>query len=100
MKRFLIIAAAAFGLSAVASARVSASPGVVHHRVQQGIQNGSLTRGEVAAIRQQERQLHRQVVHSRNTGAGINPVERRRIAANARQNSNLLYRLKHNGRTQ
>lgn len=100
MKRFLTIAIATCGLSVAASARVPASPGVIHHRVQQGIQNGSLTRGETAAIRQQERQLHRQVVRSRNTGGGISPAEQRRIAANAHQNSRLLYRLKHNRQAQ
>ena len=98
MKRILILTLAACGLGVAASAAPPAAPGEMRDRVRQGVQSGSLTPVEVAAIRQQQAQLHRQVARSRNTGAGINPLERGRIAANAHQNSRMLLRLKHNGR--
>lgn len=99
MKRILIVALAACGLSAVASAASPAAPGPMHERIRQGVQSGALTPAETAAIIQQQAQLRRRVARSRATGAGINPLERARIAANAHQNSQMLYRLRHNGRT-
>lgn len=68
-------------------------------RIRQGVRSGQLTRSETARLKHQEKQLHRQVVRGRNSGNGMTPRQRTRIQANARQNSRLIGRLKHNGRT-
>ncbi len=68
-------------------------------RIRQGVQSGQLTQRETARLKHQEKQLHRQVVRSRASGGGLTPGERARIQGNARQNSRLIGRLKHNNRT-
>ncbi|MEO5922529.1 MAG: hypothetical protein ABIR70_01750 [Bryobacteraceae bacterium] len=69
-------------------------------RIRQGVQSGSLTQGEAARLRANERQLHRKVVRNRVDGGGLTPTERGRLQANANRNSRKIARLKGNGRTQ
>ncbi len=69
-------------------------------RIRQGVQNGSLTQGEAARLRANERQLHRKVVRNRADGGGLTATERARLQANANRDSRRIGRLKQNGRTQ
>lgn len=97
MKRILILTAmtAALGVAAFAE---PPRPDDWHARVRQGVRSGELTQPELARLRAENSQLRRQVVRSKNDGPGITRPEAARIRANAKQNNNLLHRLKHNQR--
>ena len=97
MKRILAIGLMLAGLaSADTLAERQASQ---RARLRQGVQNGSLTQGEAARLRANQRQLHRRVVRNRVDGGGLTPAERARLQANANRNSRQIARLKRNGRT-
>mgnify|MGYP006969390590 CR=1 FL=1 len=83
MKKLLAAAAAVSVLAVAAPASAQVWQNInqrqanLEHRIDVGVRNGSLTRGEAARLRAEFRDLARLEAHYRRTGHGLSLAERR-----------------------
>ncbi len=69
-------------------------------RIDQGVQNGSLTTGEQTRIDRRESKLNNQEARMRASGGGLSRRERRRLQAEQTGLSHNIYRQKHDQQVQ
>lgn len=67
-----------------------------HHRIQQGVRNGSLTRTEARHLRYRESKIRHDKRMARRDGV-VTPYERRHIRKEQQRASYAIYRQKHDG---
>ncbi|MBX9568412.1 MAG: hypothetical protein K2X77_05925 [Candidatus Obscuribacterales bacterium] len=91
---------------AVADAQADCNKGRVNcrqnrqgKRINQGVNNGSLTGRETARLARQQAQLRRQERRMRASGDGLTATERMRIEHNQDQMSQSIYNQKHDQQT-
>lgn len=65
-------------------------------RIAQGVHSGSLTPGETAKLRHENRRLHRNVRRAKMNDGHIGPRERRMLKMEKRKLNRDIYRFKHN----
>jgi hypothetical protein len=96
MKKILVLSAILALFIASASAQ---GPGdrIRHHRIEQGFNNGQLTRPE--KFRLQKNQFRYKVEKRRAFRDGrVSPMEKRRLSKMKRHNHREMFRYRHNGR--
>ncbi len=68
-----------------------------HQRIEQGVDNGQLTRREQFRLNEREARLHSQVHFDRSLHGGhLTPSERRHLQRDYNHTSRAIYRDKHN----
>jgi len=70
---------------------------VQQHRIAQGIESGTLTPKEAAALERQEARINALEAKARRTGGGLNPKERGELNRLLNSESHRIYRQKHAG---
>jgi hypothetical protein len=68
-------------------------------RIQQGVQNGSLTKREATRLRKQEHEVRQDVRQDRRDGGGLSPREKAQITHEQDQASRRIAKQKHDGQT-
>lgn len=66
-----------------------------HHRINQGVKSGELTKTEAHHLRKDERDVHHDVKTAKSDGK-VTRTERKNIKKEERKNSREIYRKKHN----
>ena len=99
MKRILMIAIAAAGITASSAQTIHQRQIAEQRRIGQGVRSGQVTAGEALRLERNQASIQRQITRNRIDGGGLTLAERARIQAHQNQASNQIYRLKHNSRT-
>jgi hypothetical protein len=68
------------------------------YRINEGVRDGSLTRGETYRLEREQRDIHRDIRRAYRNDGYINPYERANIRREERLASRDIYRDKHNDR--
>ncbi len=68
-----------------------------HHRIQQGVRSGELTRAEAANLRNGQKEIRQDVREAKADGV-VTPLEKKEIRQDQRQESRKIFRKKHNNR--
>ena len=96
--KFLLLLAMAFGLSINNSnAQIRQGSANQHHRINQGVKSGELTRAETRNVRAGRKDLHQDVKLAKSDGK-ITKGERKNLKREERKSSRKIYRKKHNAR--
>ena len=114
IRRITLATAAVLGLLAGTGlaqsvATTPASPGnryfhieqrerIQQHRINRGIENGSLTPNEAGRLERQQARFERVENRDRASGGRLSARERRQLYRDQNRESRNIYRLKHNGR--
>jgi uncharacterized membrane protein YebE (DUF533 family) len=95
MKSFLTLAII-FGLGiGTTNAQIKHRRLNQHHRINEGVKNGELTKSEAHHLRKDQRNVHQDAKAARSDGK-ITRQERKNIKKEERKNSREIYRKKHN----
>src|ERR1044071_6574587 len=103
MRRITTLMLAAFAAASIASVASAATPGIdarqanQNARIERGVKNGQLTRGEARRLRGGQRRFHRLKRRSMADGR-VTPRERMRINRMLNHQSRRIHRLEHNRR--
>jgi len=92
------VAAAAVGMTCMPAfaAKVDRRERRQQQRIEQGVQNGSLTPKEAAHLEKRETHIQREVARDRaKNGGTLTPAERRKIERKENRTSRAVYRQKH-----
>ena len=65
-------------------------------RIRDGVQSGSIERGEAAVLRAQRNSIERQLDRAKSDDGVVGPVERRALHARANNASQTIFNFKHN----
>jgi hypothetical protein len=68
-------------------------------RINQGVQNGSLTRPEAARLKQQQRDVRQQVRQDKRSGGTFTPREKAQITRDQNRASKQIHKQKHDAQT-
>ena len=68
------------------------------YRINEGVRDGSLTRGETYRLEREQRDIHRDIRRAYMNDGYMSPYERAHIRRDERLASRDIYRDKHNGR--
>ena len=100
MKRLIgVMVAAAVGMTSLPAfaARVDRRERRQQQRIDQGVQNGSLTPKEAGHMERREAHIDREVARDRaQNGGTLTPAERRKVERQENRTSRAIYRDKHN----
>ena len=69
-----------------------------HNRIEQGYNNGSLTRGETRRLSYEQQNIRHDIYRARSNDGYISPRERGYIRREERYASRNIYRARHNDR--
>jgi hypothetical protein len=95
-KKIILAVLLIAGITAGASAQtVYGQQRNERNRIEQGVRNGSLTRGETRRLEREQRDIHRDIRNARRDGY-MSPYERANIRREERYASRDIYRAKHN----
>jgi hypothetical protein len=99
MKKLLLSTVlAAVAISGLSAAEVDSRRHEQYSRINQGVYSGSLTRGEAARLRGEERRLGHEIARDRfHNGGHLTRSEYNRVNRQENRISSQIYRYKHNG---
>ena len=98
-KKFILFVLLLTSIAAGASAQtIYGRERSENYRIQEGVRNGSIGRGEERRLDREQRYIHQDIRRAHYNDGYINPYERANIRREERFASRDIYRAKHNGR--
>jgi len=99
MKKIILALVLLTGITAAASAQtIYGRERNENYRIQQGVRDGSITRGEERGLDREQRYIRQDVRRARYNDGYINPYERANIRREERFASRDIYHARHNSR--